>query len=227
MIENLGFSPLPIPAARPCCWRVLDKRTGEERWCHWPAAEGRDFCAAHPGKRLPARPSNVVQFPKLSHSQVVRIIAGACDNAAHAHPDWYIDPRLYRSIAKRAAGTLLAAMPDVLAAPGASSLSSADTISHALPGGCSDPLGIGASNRLSARTYWRPVFKTIRQMFWFEKRRNPTCAKAIGDVLSILDSQGVRFAHGKPEPTFKPPRRRARYSGAPQPTLAAVWPTKQ
>jgi transcriptional regulator of nitric oxide reductase len=38
-------------------------------------------------------------------------------NASHAHPDKQIDPRMTRSIAKRAAGTLTAAWPDVLATP--------------------------------------------------------------------------------------------------------------
>ena len=52
---------------------------------------------------------------------VMRIVAGAVRNAAHAHPKWNIPPKAANSIAKRAAGTLTAGWPDVLAAPRASS----------------------------------------------------------------------------------------------------------
>ena len=48
--------------------------------------------------------------------KVLLMIEGACHNAAHAHPKWEFDPRLATSIAKRAAGTLTAQWPDVLAA---------------------------------------------------------------------------------------------------------------
>lgn len=48
---------------------------------------------------------------------VLRMIEGACRNAAHAHPGQVLDDRLARSIAKRAAGTLTAQWPSVLAAP--------------------------------------------------------------------------------------------------------------
>lgn len=50
-------------------------------------------------------------------TKVLRIVEGAVINAAHAHPAWKFDPRMARSIAKRAAGTLTAAWPEVLAAP--------------------------------------------------------------------------------------------------------------
>jgi len=52
---------------------------------------------------------------------VMRMVAGAVMNAGHAHPHWNISPRMASSIAKRAAGTLTAGWPDVLAAPRASS----------------------------------------------------------------------------------------------------------
>lgn len=50
-------------------------------------------------------------------NKVLRMIEGACRNAAHAHPEWEFDPRLVTSIAKRATGTLTAQWRDVLAAP--------------------------------------------------------------------------------------------------------------
>lgn len=48
---------------------------------------------------------------------VLRMIEGACRNTMHAHPGQILDERLARSISKRAAGTLTAGWPTVLAAP--------------------------------------------------------------------------------------------------------------
>lgn len=48
---------------------------------------------------------------------VLRIVEGAALNAAHAHPDRPLDRTMARSIAKRAAGTLTAQWPEVLARP--------------------------------------------------------------------------------------------------------------
>lgn len=53
--------------------------------------------------------------------RVARAVSGAVRNAMHAHRGWKIDPRFAASIAKRAAGTLTAPKPDVLAARSASS----------------------------------------------------------------------------------------------------------
>lgn len=52
---------------------------------------------------------------------VLRMIEGACRNAAHAHPGAALDDRMARSIAKRAAGTLTSQWSSVLAAPRARS----------------------------------------------------------------------------------------------------------
>ena len=48
--------------------------------------------------------------------RILRAVAGAVRNVAHAHPDWNIHPLAAKSIAKRATGTLTAQWPDVLAA---------------------------------------------------------------------------------------------------------------
>lgn len=45
----------------------------------------------------------------------MKIIKGAVKNTADHHPDWKITPVMARSIAKRAAGTLSAQLPRVLA----------------------------------------------------------------------------------------------------------------
>lgn len=41
----------------------------------------------------------------------LRIVAGAVMNAAHAHPEYGIDEKFARSVAKRAVGTLTAEWP--------------------------------------------------------------------------------------------------------------------
>jgi hypothetical protein len=48
--------------------------------------------------------------------KVLRIVEGAVKSAADAHPRYRVDARFARSVAKRAAGTLTAQWPDVLAA---------------------------------------------------------------------------------------------------------------
>jgi hypothetical protein len=47
---------------------------------------------------------------------MLKMIEGAVKNAMDAHPDWSIDRRFAKSIAKRSAGTLSAQWPEVLAA---------------------------------------------------------------------------------------------------------------
>jgi hypothetical protein len=51
-----------------------------------------------------------------SQVRILRIVEGAIKNAADAHPELDIRPHHRRSIAKRAAGTLTAQWPEVLAA---------------------------------------------------------------------------------------------------------------
>ncbi len=58
-----------------------------------------------------------------SQRRILRVIEGVCKNVADAHPDYQISPRAAQSIAKRAAGTLTAQWPDVLALRSAMSVS--------------------------------------------------------------------------------------------------------
>jgi hypothetical protein len=51
-----------------------------------------------------------------SQRRILRIVEGAVKNTADAHPTLQLTPRIARSIAKRAAGTLSAQWPNVLAA---------------------------------------------------------------------------------------------------------------
>lgn len=56
-----------------------------------------------------------------SQARILRAVEGAVKNASDAHPELKISPHHRRSIAKRAAGTLTAQWPDVLAASRGSS----------------------------------------------------------------------------------------------------------
>lgn len=73
-----------------------------------------------------------------SQRQVLKIIEGAVKNVADAHGHEY-DPYLARSIAKRAAGTLTARWPDVLAI--ASSHASSDSADGGTPAHAGRPRG--------------------------------------------------------------------------------------
>jgi hypothetical protein len=68
-----------------------------------------------------------------SQARVLRIVAGAVKNAAHAHPGVVVTDRFARSVAKRAAGTLTAQWPDVLAAGQPSDKVGADNRASAPP----------------------------------------------------------------------------------------------
>jgi|ERR1700722_10925574 len=60
-------------------------------------------------------------MPELSHTIAYRAVVGAVHNTVHAHPRWSIPRDFARSVAKRAAGTLLAhSGHSVLAASGRS-----------------------------------------------------------------------------------------------------------
>lgn len=51
-----------------------------------------------------------------AHVRIFDAVAGAVVNTAHGHKHWRLTETMARSIAKRAAGTLTAEWPDVLAA---------------------------------------------------------------------------------------------------------------
>ena len=69
-----------------------------------------------------------------SQRRILRAVEGAVKNTGDAHPEYQITPRMARSIAKRAAGTLTASWPDTLAARSASSDRAAvSTLGHPSP----------------------------------------------------------------------------------------------
>jgi hypothetical protein len=58
----------------------------------------------------------------MRQERILRVVAGAVKNALDAHPKAKIDRKFARSVAKRAAGTLTAQWPEVLALPRAASV---------------------------------------------------------------------------------------------------------
>lgn len=89
-----------------------------------------------------------------AQAMIMKMVKGAVVNAMDSHPGWPCDPRLATSIAKRAAGTLTAQWPDVLAAEKRpSETADARPTSAPLPG-TSDPAtrpGEGAASSMTRR----------------------------------------------------------------------------
>lgn len=79
-----------------------------------------------------------------------KAVHGAALNAADAHPDWNITPVMARSIAKRAAGTLAAGLPQVLAAVGPSDKPDSRSRSGGTERAGSTTYGPGAADRIEA-----------------------------------------------------------------------------
>jgi hypothetical protein len=74
-------------------------------------------------------------MPNLSRTIAFRAVSGAVKNALDGHPDWVVPKDFARSVAKRAAGTLMAhAGPEVLAAARRSGQRTRLTSSGAPPG---------------------------------------------------------------------------------------------
>lgn len=86
-----------------------------------------------------------------SQRRILRAVEGAVKNAADAHPEMLLTPRFARSVAKRAAGTLTAQWPDVLAAQSERSVSAAET--PAGSGGARTSQVLRGSKRGSQKLY--------------------------------------------------------------------------
>lgn len=100
----------------------------------------------------------------ISQKRVLRIVEGAVKNAVHAHPDREISRAMARSIAKRAAGTLTAEWPDVLAARvSRRSGRTEDQISNHRPQGAHVPkrLGRGAPDLALRRSPLQQAWKLL------------------------------------------------------------------
>lgn len=120
--------------------------------------------------------------------QILRIIEGAVRNVAHHHKDVALTDRTARSIAKRAAGTLTAQWPDVLAL-------SREPDSHtvepgALPYGPRKAkarhgsVGRGASHR---RSPFPRLYKELSIWAGEAKRHSSEQYQTLVEVLRLID----------------------------------------
>lgn len=113
-------------------------------------------------------------------TKVLHIIHGAVRNAAHAHPDWNMPERFANSVAKRAAGTLVAAWPSVLATPHVVARSSdllreqgkspSATAAILLPPARSEPTASGGAAHLRSRAPIRQLHGRLGVMAGDAKR---------------------------------------------------------
>ena len=84
----------------------------------------------------------------LRQAKLLRMVEGAVKNTADAHKGWFTySPRLGRSIAKRAVGTLTAAWPEVLALP-------QQAASESAKGGSTGSSGAASATELCKSARW-------------------------------------------------------------------------
>lgn len=122
-------------------------------------------------------------------ARVLRIIEGAVKNVADAHGEEY-NPRMARSIAKRAAGTLTAIWPEVLAAREALSDSGGALCCQGAIAGSGRHVGIsaglGASEHTMACRRGRPTLaRRPRNRLWSLLARKMHEVRASGDEARI------------------------------------------
>ena len=133
-------------------------------------------------------------------AMVMRMIEGAVRNAAHAHPDYRLDDRIARGIAKRATGTITSQWRDVLAAPLAwSDGEDGETRNHHANGGSADgdriarrPVIAGPSRvRGASHVLWRAPLHALHRALAHETGRATRSgqherAAALIDVLRLI-----------------------------------------
>lgn len=147
----------------------------------------------------------------IHQDTIFRVVRGACENAANAHPEWRMDPRLHRSVAKRATGTLTALQREVLAALKASSgeprlkcvcgaAESAGSFPPAPLSSTNDSLS-RASHILLGRAAWRSFRRLLTKMEAESRTHGKhEFADGVRAALSMFDANMNRIAAGKIEP---------------------------
>lgn len=127
--------------------------------------------------------------PTPSQLRIFKAVAGAVRNAAESHPSWNIDRRFEHSIAKRAAGTLTAGWPDVLAARSVSSDEARDS-TRTYPASCPVKLrrpgkrgSSGFQRRSPLKILWQQI---AMQMKGVKASGDMARAAALIDVLKMI-----------------------------------------
>lgn len=157
-----------------------------------------------------------------SQVRVLRIIEGAVRNASHAHPDKQISDEMVRSIAKRAAGTLTAGWPDVLAARTLSRRSprTSGEISYRRPQGAQTTkrFGRGASH-LIRRSPLQKIWKALSYEIGMAKRAgNSDRMCALVYVIRVIAAIEKNDAHARPESEERPTENSGDHPGQPAET---------
>lgn len=122
--------------------------------------------------------------------RILRAVEGAVHNVAHAHPGWISNRLAARSIAKRAAGTLTAIWPEVLAAP---LLASSDLTegkpSHPLSRvRCGSTSAARGASQPRKATPYRRLIREISQRIGPAKRAGQIeRAETLIEVLRVID----------------------------------------
>lgn len=132
-----------------------------------------------------------------SQAYILRAVEGAVKNAQDAHPEIQISQRHRRSIAKRAAGTLTAQWPEVLAAKVMRQRpSEIDVLAEV--GGChrqsSKPVKAAGGAHVSSttvRALLRFRWHIVRDMKRIAKEEHPEYLRAMQNVLRMLAEAGA------------------------------------
>ena len=122
--------------------------------------------------------------------RILRIVAGAVKNAADSHPNISIPPTFARSVAKRAAGTLTAGWPEVLAARTPSSDIAGDILGPSRRSSIIPRFGRrrGSGDSIHRRSPYRVLWTNIAAQLWAIKRSgNMERYTAFVDILKLID----------------------------------------
>ena len=127
-----------------------------------------------------------------SQARILRIVEGAVKNAADAHPTIEVSKRFARSVAKRAAGTLSAQWPEVLAASILLSETANGERVRSLSSVRSQSLSMATGRRASQTARRSPLPFIIKQLSILagqaRKAGQTECLDALIDALRIVSA---------------------------------------
>ena len=131
--------------------------------------------------------SSLYKRASAPQARILRAVEGAVKNAADAHPEIQISPRHRRSIAKRAAGTLTAQWPDVLAATKPSSKARSQLVEAARESQITVARRRRAVRLRDGRSPLGLLKKQIAKAFWpLKAEPNEDRRQALIDVMRMI-----------------------------------------
>jgi hypothetical protein len=138
--------------------------------------------------------ASLYQRATPAQRRILRIIEGSIKNACDAHPHQRIDAKFARSISKRAAGTISAQWPELLAAEMPSDSADGLSLAKAPPSASPQLQGTprrGAAQFLSRtpRSPFKMLYRRLGAMAgWARKAGHESRAAAFADALRVIDS---------------------------------------